>query len=605
MQNEVLIGLLSTLGAGVAAQWVAWRFRLPAIVLLFGLGLLLGPGLGVLHPSATLGWMFRPIVSLVVAIIVFEGGMALDFRQLREAGEGVVRLTMLALPINWLLGATAARYLAHLEWGTSLLFGAIITVTGPTVVMPLLRHTKLRPRVASFLRWEAIINDPIGAILSTLVLQVLAAQAQFGSGLSLLHAVPEMLASAVEAIGAGIAPAYLVRYLFTRDLMPELLKTPMLLTMALLIFSVCNLGMEGAGLMGATVFGMALTNLRVPGVAELRRMKESLVVLLVSVLFIMLTADLHQAVLERLSLPILMLTLAVMFLVRPVGIFLSTLGTDLSWQERVFVGWIAPRGIVAAAVAGVSGIRLYDAGFKSADLIMPAVFAVIAATMIVHGFSLRPLARRLKLTLSDEPAVAIVGASPWAIDLASCLHDEGIPVLMVDNRASALIPATRRSLQVLRAEVLSQHGQEALEERPGDYLIALTADGIYNGMICAHMAPHYGRQRVFQISPGVARLDFYHGLSRDARGKVLGEPAWNFTLMETLFEKGWRFRCHATSEGDHAVFGSDDNRLDFLTIRRGISISIRSAEDTAPIQPIAGDLQVCLYPPAEQSEGAS
>lgn len=580
------------------AQWVAWRFRLPAIVLLFTIGLLFGPGLGIVHPSETMGWVFRPLVSLLVAIVVFEGGMALDIRQLREAGEGVARLTMLALPINWVLGSLAAHYVAHLEWGTSMLFGAIIVVTGPTVVLPLLRSAKLQPRVAAFLRWEAIVNDPLGAILAAVVLQLMLLHVDLHTGVFFTHTLPDLLAAATESISAGILPAYLIRYLFTRDMMPEILKTPVLISMALLIFTACNLEMEGAGLVAVTIFGMALTNLHIPGVAELRRIKESMVVLVVSVLFILLTADLHRDVLKHLSIPILMLTLVVLFVVRPVGIFFSTLGTSMPWKERLFVGWIAPRGIVAAAVAGAAGIRLKETGYQSADLIMPAVFAVIAVTMILHGFSLRPIARALKLTLSNDPAIAILGASKWSIDLAACLHRENIPVLLVDNRSSALMAAAQLDIPVLRTELLSQHGQEALEERPADYLIATTGDGIYNGMICGHLAPAMGRERVFQISPGVARLDFYHGLSRDSRGKVLGEPAWNYTLFDTLFEQGWRFVSRAANEANAAGFGADDNRLDILVSRRS-AILIRSAEDPTVITPMPGDLMISMVPPTD------
>lgn len=433
------------------AQWVAWRFRLPAIVLLFSLGLIFGPGLGILHPSETMGWMFRPLVSLLVALVVFEGGMALDFRQLREAGEGVARLTMLALPINWVLGSLAAHYVAHLEWGTSMLFGAIVVVTGPTVVLPLLRSAKLQPRVAAFLRWEAIVNDPLGAILAAVVLQLMMLHVDVHADVFFTHTLPDLLGAIAVSLSAGILPAYLIRYLFTRDLMPEILKTPMLISMALVIFSLCNLEMGGAGLMAVTIFGMALANLQIPGVTELRRMKESLVVLVVSVLFIMLTADLHRDVLARLSIPIFALTVVVLFVVRPLGIFLSTLGTSMPWKEKLFVGWIAPRGIVAAAVAGEAGISLKEAGYQSADLIMPAVFAVIAVTMILHGFSLGPIARMLKLTLSNDPAIAILGASPWSINFASCLRRAGVPVLLVDNRSSALMPATRQDIPVLRA----------------------------------------------------------------------------------------------------------------------------------------------------------
>lgn len=579
------------------AQWVAWRFRLPAIVLLFSLGLIFGPGLGILHPSETMGWMFRPLVSLLVALVVFEGGMALDFRQLREAGEGVARLTMLALPINWVLGSLAAHYVAHLEWGTSMLFGAIVVVTGPTVVLPLLRSAKLQPRVAAFLRWEAIVNDPLGAILAAVVLQLMMLHVDVHADVFFTHTLPDLLGAIAVSLSAGILPAYLIRYLFTRDLMPEILKTPVLISMALVIFSLCNLEMGGAGLMAVTIFGMALANLQIPGVAELRRMKESLVVLVVSVLFIMLTADLHRDVLAQLSIPIFALTVVVLFVVRPVGIFLSTLGTSMPWKEKLFVGWIAPRGIVAAAVAGEAGISLKEAGYQSADLIMPAVFAVIAVTMILHGFSLGPIARLLKLTLSNEPAIAILGASAWSINFARCLRQAGVPVLLVDNRSSALIPATRQDIPVLRAELLSQHGQESFEERPADYLIATTGDGIYNGMVCGHLAPTMGRQRVYQISPGVARLDFYHGLSRDARGKVLGEPAWNYTLFDTLFEQGWRFVAVEATEETAPSFGTDENRLDILVVRRDGGILIRSAEDNDKAVPQAGDYMVSMVPP--------
>ncbi|GAD09236.1 nhap-type Na+/H+ and K+/H+ antiporters [Gluconobacter frateurii NBRC 103465] len=602
MQYDIFLGIALTFGAGMLAQWVAWRFRLPAIVLLFTIGLLFGPGLGILHPSETMGWVFRPLVSLLVAIVVFEGGMALDIRQLREAGEGVARLTMLALPINWVLGSLAAHYVAHLEWGTSMLFGAIIVVTGPTVVLPLLRSAKLQPKVAAFLRWEAIVNDPLGAILAAVVLQLMLLHVDLHTGVFFTHTLPDLLAAATESISAGILPAYLIRYLFTRDMMPEILKTPVLISMALVIFTACNLEMEGAGLVAVTIFGMALTNLHIPGVAELRRIKESMVVLVVSVLFILLTADLHREVLKHLSIPILMLTLVVLFVVRPVGIFFSTLGTSMPWKERLFVGWIAPRGIVAAAVAGAAGIRLKETGYQSADLIMPAVFAVIAVTMILHGFSLRPIARALKLTLSNDPAIAILGASGWSVDLAACLHREGIPVLLVDNRSSALMPAAQMDIPVLRTELLSQHGQEALEERPADYLIATTGDGIYNGMICGHLAPAMGRERVFQISPGVARLDFYHGLSRDSRGKVLGEPAWNYTLFDTLFEQGWRFTSRVATDANAGGFGTDDNRLDILVSRR-TAILIRSAEDPTTIVPMPGDLMISMVPPTDQTKG--
>ena len=595
------IAVLCIVLGGVAAQWIAWRYRLPAIVLLFALGLAVGPGLGLLHPSASLGGYLQPMVSLAVAIIVFEGGLALDFRELRAAGEGVLRLTALALPINWCLGTLAAHCIGQLGWGPALLFGAITVVTGPTVVLPLLRHTRLQQRTASFLRWEAILNDPVGAILATLVLQILLVSGdshatQFGV------LAGRLLLSIAASATLGVLPALLVRTLFLRDLMPEILKTPVLLALALSVFVLANLIMDGAGLMAATAFGMALANLGVPGLADLRRFKESLVVLVVSALFITLTADLQRDVLGRLSWPILGLTASVLFLVRPAAIVISTLRSNLTVAERLLAAWIAPRGIVAAAVAGVAGLRLQQAGYPSANLVTPSVFAVIAATMVLHGFSLRPLARRLRLTLSDEPAVAIIGASSWSTDLAAALQQAGVRVMLVDTFPGALDAARALRVPVLQAEILSRHGGERFEESPVDYLIAATPDAIYNGLLCARLAPELGRERVFQLSPGPGGIDRYRGLSRDARGKLLGEAAWTVEFLEDLHEQGWRFRVTTMPVEDEMSSGVVSEALEIALVRGGASIVIRSAEDVSGFSPQAGDVVVSLAPPASSQK---
>ncbi|MCP1222634.1 sodium:proton antiporter [Acetobacter orientalis] len=598
MTESVLLFIFCVLGGGMVAQWAAWRFRLPAIVLLFALGLLYGPVLEILHPTKMIGPAFHSLVSLAVALIVFEGGLALDFRQLKEAGEGVIRLTLFALPINLILGSAAAHYIGGMTWGAAFLFGAIIVVTGPTVVLPLLRHAKLHPRVAAFLRWEAIVNDPVGAILATLVLEVLLMRPDEGSGTFFGFILPHMLASAGLMILLGIGAAWGMRWLWVRDMMPEILKIPVLITSALVLFAMGTLAMDGAGLMASTVFGMALVNLRIPGMAEIQRMKEALVVLIVSLLFVLLTADLQRSELAHLSWSIGALTLAVLFLVRPLGIMLATMRSSLPWSERIFVGWIAPRGIVAAAVAGVAGLRLQDAGYPGAGQVMPAVFAVIASTMILHGFSLAPLGRRLKLTLSNEPALAIVGANDWSSKLAIAVHKAEVPVLLVDNSSLDLVRAEAAGVPVLPTEVLSEEGAESLEERPADYLLCATPDAIYNGLVCAHLTPHFGSQRVYQVSPGIARLDQYRGLSREARGKVLGEPSWNFTLLETLVKEGWRFiNLTVTAENKDAILWDGSNLLAFLVLQKGFSITVISAEDEVHPQLEEGHIVIALVPP--------
>jgi NhaP-type Na+/H+ or K+/H+ antiporter len=312
MADALAVGVLVILVGGVTAQWLAWRFRLPAIVLLLVVGLLAGPVFQVIHPSHAMGGTLGPLVGLAVCIVVFEGGLALNLKELKAAGEGVIRLTVVALPISFALGTIAARLCTGMSLAAAMLYGAITVVTGPTVILPLLRHTRLDRRAASFLKWEAIVNDPVGALLAAVVLDIVTVQKAGFS--SVLLAV---VAGAVFAVALGVAAALLVRFLFTRDLMPEPLKTPVLLALAMGVYVLGNLGVSEAGLIAATVFGMTLANLRVPGIAELRRFKESLVVLIVSVLFITLAADLDRHVLTQLSWPLIGLTTVMLILVRP------------------------------------------------------------------------------------------------------------------------------------------------------------------------------------------------------------------------------------------------------------------------------------------------
>jgi NhaP-type Na+/H+ or K+/H+ antiporter len=258
MEHVVAVAVLCVAVGGIAAQWLAWKLRLPAIVFLFAAGLLVGPGLRILAPSKALGPALQPLIGLAVAIVVFEGGLALNFRDLRVASEGVLRLTIIALPLSWAMGALAAHLVGEMSWGPAVLFGAITVVTGPTVVLPLLRQTRLQRRAASFLKWEAIVNDPIGAILAAVVLAILVGRtgAVFAG---------QIIGAIVIAAGLGLAAANLVRWVFLRDQIQEVLKTPLLIALTLGIYSVSNLAMTDSGLIAATIFGAALTNMHVPG----------------------------------------------------------------------------------------------------------------------------------------------------------------------------------------------------------------------------------------------------------------------------------------------------------------------------------------------------
>ncbi|HUW75568.1 MAG TPA: cation:proton antiporter, partial [Gallionella sp.] len=278
------IVLVATLG--ISAQWLAWRFHLPAILLLSIAGLAVGPWLGWINPGAQLGTMLNPLVGVLVAIILFEGGMNLRFHELKEAGPGVMRLGTAGVGITFLLGSMAAHYVGGLSWPVAVLFGAIIVVTGPTVIMPMLRQARLKQRPASLLKWEGIINDPTGALLAVLVFEYFS---YLGSGAAFMQVLSGLGIAISAATALGVGGGYLLGKAFSRDYVPEFLKAPVTLGYVLLCYGLANQAQHEAGLLATTLLGMTLGNMQLRSIDELRRLKEYVSILLVSAIFVILT----------------------------------------------------------------------------------------------------------------------------------------------------------------------------------------------------------------------------------------------------------------------------------------------------------------------------
>lgn len=591
MENTILLLIVGIAVAGVFGQWLGWKLSLPAIIPLLVIGALLGPIGGVIRPSAALGEVMRPAIGMAVAIIVFEGGLNLNLRELRSAGSGIVRLIAVALPINWLLGTLAGHWIAGLSWPVAILVGAILVVTGPTVIMPLLRQTKLEPRAAAFLRWEAIVNDPIGATLTLLVLSYLTLSTTMSGSAAILHLAWHTLLGAGLAAALGLVVPFGIRTLFARDLAPEYLKTPILLAGALGVYAAGEAIQPETGLVGATLFGVVLANIDVTGLQELRRFKESLTVFLVSGLFILLTANIDRTTVEMLSWPIAMTTVAILFVVRPLAIWLATIGAKVSWRERLLVGWIGPRGVVAAAIAGVAGERLAQAGYPDARLVLPLVFAVIASTVLLHGLSLAPLARRLKLASGGRGGLLIVGASRWTIRLGEALHGAGIAVIVVDRSALALKDARLAGLKTLRVEVLSIIGEEMVDLRDVEQVLAATPDDAYNALVCTRFAPELGRERVHQLATEGAGTR--HEASREWRGKIVVGEDMTFQRLADLMEAGASMVIEPYQADASAPSSATVDGWPIAIVRQSGELAFLGAEHAAV--PAAGDLVVRLY----------
>lgn len=482
--------------AGIAAQWIAWRVHLPAIALLFAAGLIAGPFTGFIDPIHDFGEVYRPVISLAVAIILFEGGMSLNFSEIRETSKAVRRIILIGGPLVWALSAFTAHYIGGLTWQTSAILGAILVVTGPTVIMPLLRQANLKARPASLLRWEAIINDPIGALFAVLAFETFLV-------INNVHDIDNLLIKIVIALIMAIPLAWafakFIIWAFIRGHVPEFLKAPVLMTCALIAFASTNIILEEAGLLTVTTMGIVLGNSRIASLTEMRRFKETITVLLVSAVFIMLTASLKMELILGLGWNVLYFIIAILFVVRPIAIFIATLGAGLNWQERLLTMWIAPRGIVAVAVSGLFGATLVDQGIADGEKLLAFTFAVVAATIILHGFSLPVLAKLLDLKSNQRPGILFIGCSPWTVAFAEKLLSLDIPVLICDNDWKKLQIARAKNIPTFFGDALSESAHHHLAITTWAKVIAATNNDAYNALICTEFGPEVGRANVFQI----------------------------------------------------------------------------------------------------------
>lgn len=482
--------------AGIAAQWIAWRIHLPAIALLLAAGLIAGPVTGFIDPIHDFGEVYRPVISLAVAIILFEGGMSLSFTEIKETSKAVRRIIIIGGPLVWAMSATTAHYIGGLTWQTSAILGAILVVTGPTVIMPLLRQANLKPRPASLLRWEAIINDPIGALFAVLAFETFLV---INNVHNIDNLITKIILAFIIAIPLAWAFAKLIIWAFIRGHVPEFLKAPVLVTCALIAFAATNLVLEEAGLLTVTTMGIVLGNSRIASLTEMRRFKETITVMLVSAVFIMLTASLKLDLIFGLGWNVAFFIFAILFVVRPIAIFTATLGTDLTWQERLLTMWIAPRGIVAVAVSGLFGATLVDQGVADGEKLLAFTFAVVAATIILHGFSLPILTRLLDLKSTQRPGILFIGCSPWTVAFAEKLKTLDIPVLISDNDWKKLQSARAKNIQTFFGDALSESAHHHLAITTWAKVIAATNNDAYNALICTEFGPEVGRGNVFQI----------------------------------------------------------------------------------------------------------
>ncbi|HZJ19943.1 MAG TPA: sodium:proton antiporter, partial [Pricia sp.] len=418
-----MIELAGIVVLGIIAQWVAWRFKLPAILPLILIGLLVGPiatlytenGQKLIEPiwngeqGLFPGESLYYFVSLAIGIILFEGGLTLRRGDIANIGPVITKLITVGSAVTFFFAGIAAHFLFDLSWQMSFLFSALIIVTGPTVITPILRNIPLKKDVSAVLRWEGILIDPLGALVAVLVFEFISV----GEGHAYTKtAFVEFGKILLFGFAFGFTFAHALMFAIKKKFVPHYLLNVVSLSTVLLVFVVSDAFAHESGLLAVVIMGMVMGNSNLPNLKELLYFKESLSVLLVSILFVLLAANINLADLELIyNWNTVILFAVIVFLIRPLGVFLSTWGSKLKWNEKIFISWVGPRGIVAAGIASLFGSKLIQSGEPGAEYITPLVFMIVLGTVLLNATTARLFAKMVGVFLTKSEGILILGAS--------------------------------------------------------------------------------------------------------------------------------------------------------------------------------------------------
>lgn len=484
--------LSGVVGIGIAAQWLAWYLKQPSILFLLLIGIIVGPVLGYFDPDLVLGELMFPIISLGVAIILFEGSLTLEFDEIKQHGTVVQMLVSIGVIITIAVVALSTYLLFDVDPLIALLFGALVCVTGPTVIMPLLRSVRPNKTISNILKWEGIIIDPIGAIAVVLVYEYIISGGEASS--FLLFAKIVVLATAL-----GMAGAWVLAFLMRRHMVPEFLRNVFTLAFVLVLFSISNHLEHESGLLTVTVLGVALANWPNFPRDTILEFNESLTVLLISVLFIILAARVELASLMSVGFAGIILLAIVMFIARPLSVWASSIGSNLKTNEKLMISRIGPRGIVAAAISSLFAIRLQEYDIQGVELLVPLVFMVIIGTVMIQGLGAKMVGNLLGVREPATNGILVVGSNPIALLVATSLRDQGFDVIVAHNNYTNIAGARMSGLRTYFGNPVSDHADHHLDLIGIGHLFAMSTDKELNTLSEIHYRHEFGEQKIFRL----------------------------------------------------------------------------------------------------------
>ncbi len=497
---------------GVVAQWIAWRLRVPAILPLILAGILIGPGWEwysghrLVNPRFDSeagtglfpGNLLYSFVSLSIGLILFEGGLTLRIKEIRGLADSILRLTTMGAFTTTVVAGLAAHFVMGLNWQIAFLFSTLIVVTGPTVIAPIMRQINVKRQVATVLKWESIVIDPVGAFLAVLFYNFIVAY--YDPEATVYKALIKFFQSGLVGIGLGFVVGHMLFLLISRRYVPKFLLNIVTLGSVVGAFLLSDSIAHESGLLTTVVMGAYLAYREVPFLDDILDFKESLTLLLISLLFILLSANMTvDQITLVLTQESLLVFLIVVFLARPLGVFWSLAGSDMSWRDKAFISWVGPRGIVAAGVASLFGIELAKEGVADAEYITPLVFLIVLGTVLLNATLAGFIARKLQVSLPKGSGVLIFGASEGARQLGLSLQESGRDVTLVTaNRAESDIAEESGLISVvvpLDTEELDSH----LDLTEIGYVLALTGNDEDNFYLLNNYRSREGIRGAFRL----------------------------------------------------------------------------------------------------------
>lgn len=497
---------------GILAQWVAWKLKIPAILPLILIGLLVGPLAAEYLSSDGTKWI-QPIyngekglfpgeslfyfVSLAISVILFEGGLTLRAKEIKNVGPVITKLIAIGSLVTVFGAAVAAHYIFYLSWEMSFLFSSLIMVTGPTVITPILRNIPLKQDVSAVLRWEGILIDPIGALVAVLVFEFISVDV---GGAFTKTAFIEFGKIVLFGGTFGFTFAHGLNFVMNRRLIPHYLLNVFALACVLGVFVLSDVFAHESGLLGVVIMGMVLGNSNSPYLKELLYFKESLSILLVSILFILLAANINmEDLLLILNWNTVVLFLIVVFVLRPIGVFLSTHNSTLKLNEKIFISWVGPRGIVAAGIASLFGLKLAKKGVVDAEFITPLVFMIVLGTVLLNATTARYISKLLGVFLKKSDGILIVGASKASRLIADYLKKNNRHVVLIDNNQNNIDKAHELGLEAKSVNIYSETLGDNIELSDVGYIIALTGNSDINQFALEKYSGEFGTNGAYRL----------------------------------------------------------------------------------------------------------